>query len=152
MYDVLDATYNKLYGDEQLNKLEIIAAHLALTPETTLLDVGCGTGLSSFLPCKITGIEPSTVLLKQCPFPVVQGTAENLPFAHHSFDVVICVTVLHCTNIPKALAEIKRVACQQVVLSILHQHRAEIEKQIKKYFSIEKVIQERHDTIYFCKP
>ena len=149
MYDTIASGYNELHREEQLRKLHIVKGNVNITSNTTVLDVGCGTGLSAFFNCKLQGIDPSVEMLKYCSFPATEGKAEHLPFADNSFDLVMCITVLHHTDIEQALKEISRVASHTVVISILNNHRQKIEKYIKQYFSIEKIIKEQHDIVYF---
>lgn len=88
-----------------------------------VLDVGCGQGidLANFARAgaRVTGVDltPRHVELAQAHLralqlegTVVQGDAENLPFANRSFDRVSSNGVLHHTpNMPAALREIHRV-------------------------------------------
>ena len=70
---------------------------LAITRETRLLDVGCGSGLALRLAADrgaaVTGLDASAALLEHAGrrvpgAPLVQGELEELPFADDSFDVV----------------------------------------------------------------
>ena len=45
MYKHISKSYNKLHKEEQLKKLKLIQKHLKIIPP--LLDVGCGTGIST---------------------------------------------------------------------------------------------------------
>jgi ubiquinone/menaquinone biosynthesis C-methylase UbiE len=75
------------------------------TPETRVLDVGCGTGnyaaaLTEATGCRVSGIDPSQRMLDRArdaaPWEsLVQGSAESLPFPRASFDVVISTDVIH---------------------------------------------------------
>lgn len=120
-YDETARNYNELHGEEQLAKLKIIAEHIKVKKSTTLLDVGCGSGLSAkIFECKITGIDPSENLLKQCPFKAIKASAESIPFPDYSFDVVIAVTCIHnFSSIRKGLEEIKRVGKDVFALTVL---------------------------------
>jgi ubiquinone/menaquinone biosynthesis C-methylase UbiE len=74
-------------------------------PETLVLDVGSGTGnyaaaLTAATNCRISGVDPSGRMLKQArdaaPWEaLVQATAESLPFADKSFDIVMSTDVIH---------------------------------------------------------
>ena len=64
-YNTFAKGYNELYGEEQLRKLKIIKSLLNLKSSDKLLDVGCGTGLSRMLNCKITGIDSCEELIKK---------------------------------------------------------------------------------------
>ncbi len=96
----------------------------------SILDVGCGTGswlfaLKKFDPAQITGADFSSKMLEQAKkrHPDIEffhQSGENLSaFAENSFDVVTASFVLHGMKTPqrmKMLAEMKRIARQQVVV------------------------------------
>jgi ubiquinone/menaquinone biosynthesis C-methylase UbiE len=75
------------------------------TPETRVLDVGCGTGnyaaaLTNATGCRVSGVDPSQRMLDRArdaaPWEfLVQGSAESLPFPRDSFDVVMSTDVIH---------------------------------------------------------
>jgi ubiquinone/menaquinone biosynthesis C-methylase UbiE len=153
-YDQIALGYNELHKDEQQNKLDIIKQYLKADKNSKLLDVGCGTGLSSDFNCYVVGIDPSIELLKQNKnLRKLQGEAEHLPFKDNSFDYVITLTALHNFNdIKKGLEEIRRVG-KYFVLTILNKSRkfGIIENLIKKNFDILNVFKEEKDTIFTCK-
>src|SRR3989338_6756437 len=64
-YDVIAKGYNELHSGEQLNKLSIIRNNIKINKNTKILDVGCGTGISSGFDCFVAGIDPSIGLLRQ---------------------------------------------------------------------------------------
>jgi ubiquinone/menaquinone biosynthesis C-methylase UbiE len=89
-----------------------------LQPKHRVLDIGCGTGLSSALLIAnghdVTGVDPSERMLAHARrnFPAadwVTGKAEALPFESGSFDAVISGQALHHTDRVAALNEISRV-------------------------------------------
>jgi len=152
-YDEISKGYDELHGEEQLKKLRIIADNIPTTKETKLLDVGCGTGLSAkVFDCQITGIDPSEELLKKCPFTTVKGSAENMPFANNTFDVVIAVTSIHnFDDLEQGLKEIKRVG-KQFALTVLKKSpkKDKILELISKIFTVDRTIEEDIDIILFC--
>ncbi len=154
-YDETAANYNELHGEEQKRKAKLILENVEISPDATLLDVGCGTGIATELfPCKLTGIDPAEELLKQASFPTQQAAAENIPFPDNSFDIVISLTAVHnFTDIRKGLEEMRRVAKDAIIISVLKRSEkaAEIESLITDLFSVEQRLEERHDVIYFCK-
>jgi SAM-dependent methyltransferase len=108
--------------------LELMARRWDLEKCESVLDVGCGLGHWSMqlfkilaTPARITGVDLDPKWVKEAAvrfkdlgmanrFHVVQGSAEKLPFPDNSFDMVTCQTVLiHLTNVPNALKEMKRV-------------------------------------------
>jgi SAM-dependent methyltransferase len=85
-------------------------------PATRVLDVGCGNGAHlrdlTTQGCDVIGVErdPQAVKrLEQQGYRVVQGVAENLPFADASFDAVVCSVVVPYTDERRAVAEWARV-------------------------------------------
>ena len=75
------------------------------SPETHVLDVGCGTGnyaeaLTEATGCRVSGVDPSQRMLDRArdaaPWEsLAQGSAESLPFGNDSFDVVMSTDVIH---------------------------------------------------------
>lgn len=153
-YDTISKSYNELHQEEQLNKLSIIKNNLKINKNTRVLDIGCGTGISSEFDCFVVGIDPSIELLKQNnKDKKLLGIAEALPFKDSSFSYVISITAIHnFKNIRKSLNEMKRVGKDKFVFSILRKSKKcdIIKKLIKKNFKIEKMIDEEKDSIFFC--
>ncbi|MBI4146015.1 class I SAM-dependent methyltransferase [Candidatus Woesearchaeota archaeon] len=153
-YDEIAESYDELHFDEQKRKAELILKELRISKEDKLLDVGCGTGkVTELFPCKVTGVDPSRELLKKAKIMVVQGVAEALTFSDKSFDVVISLTVIHHTLFEKAISEMRRVAKRDIVISVLKKAMSfkSIDSAIRKMLIVGKVVEERHDVIYFCK-
>ena len=107
-YNSIAKSYNELHGEEQSNKLMIIKDNIKISKSTKILDVGCGTGISSDIDCFVIGIDPSIELLKLNNMGIkVLGTAEKIPFKDNSFDIVMSVTALHnFKNIEKTMVEL----------------------------------------------
>ncbi len=162
-YDNIAQGYDELHTEEQLNKMiEIVAALGADVPKKNerLLDVGCGTGIStSVWSAKCFGIDPSKELIdiakKKHPgkeFTV--AAAEAIPFPDKSFDVVISVTSIHnFTDIRKAIMEMRRVGKDRFVITLLRKSKQidEITKLIIINFRVKKIVQEDKDLIFICK-
>ena len=154
-YDDISEGYEELHKEEQLAKLKLIKKYLKVNKNDKLLDVGCGTGLTTeFWDCKRYGVDPAKKLLAK-----VKGKgryycaeAEKLPFEDNEFDVVISITALqNFRDVEKGLKEIKRVGKDRFVLSFLKKSgkKNKIDKLIRKIFDVKEVIEEDKDMIYF---
>ncbi|MBS3152840.1 class I SAM-dependent methyltransferase [Candidatus Woesearchaeota archaeon] len=156
-YDTIAKSYNELYIEEQLRKLNIIKKYLKIKKNHKLLDVGCGTGISTnFFDCKTFGIDKSKEMIEQGNGNLIQSLAEDLPFKDKYFDIVISVTSVHNFDNPKkALKEIQRVkkSKAQVVITLLNKSIKynKIKELIKKYFEIISEIDEDKDTIFILR-
>ena len=152
-YDHISEGYDELYRDEQIKKLNIIKSKIKIRNNSKLLDVGCGSGMSSDFGCFVVGIDPSMGLLKNNPNKnKIIGIAEMLPFRDGSFDWVISVTAMHnFDDAEKALKEIKRVIKKsgKIVITILKTSakKEAITRLIRKHFNITKLIEEDKDII-----
>jgi ubiquinone/menaquinone biosynthesis C-methylase UbiE len=155
-YDEISEGYEELHKEEQLKKVKLISEHLKPKPDDKLLDVGCGTGLTTEpWKCKRYGIDPAPKLLerarKKDEIEYKLAPAENIPYEDNFFDIVISITAIqNFEDIEKGLKEIKRVGKNRFVLSFLKKSpkRDFIEKKIKELFKIKKIIIEEKDIIY----
>ena len=151
-YDKISKGYEELHKEEQLKKLKIIKKLLKVKPSDKLLDVGCGTGMSTNWKCKTYGIDPSIKLLKKAKGNFIRAKAEKIPFKDHFFDIVISITAIqNFNNIEAGLKEIKRVGKDKFVLSVLKKSskKSKIDKLIRKIFDVKNVLEEDKDLIYF---
>jgi SAM-dependent methyltransferase len=93
----------------------------ALGSARTVLSVGAGTGSYEPPDRWVTAVEPSSVMIRQRPpeaAPVIRAVAESLPLPAASFDAGIAVLTVHHWPDPwVGLAEMKRVARRQIVLT-----------------------------------
>lgn len=98
---------------EQLEAL----VHSHVTPESSVLDLGCGRGGVVELFWKdvrlAAGVDPdvpSLVEHRAPGLPVITGRGEHLPFAGESFDLVVSVWVLEHLRSPESVfCEVRRV-------------------------------------------
>ena len=156
-YDSISKGYEELHEEEQLKKIEIIKKILKVNRKDKLLDVGCGTGLTTKpWQCKRYGIDPSKKLLQRArdkeSITYKQAQAEAIPYKDNYFDIVISVTaVQNFSDIEQGLKEIKRVGKTTFVLTFLKKSSKKdlIETLIKKHFKNLKKIEESKDIIYF---
>jgi len=92
---------------------ELKAIKMALPSSSKGLEIGVGTGRFAKALGIGTGIDPSAPMAKiamERGIEVIEGIAEDLPFTDSTFDdVVMITTICFLKDIPKALAEVKRV-------------------------------------------
>jgi len=167
-YNSIAKGYDELHAEEQLKKLELIGKEITLTPELQdfikpnykLLDVGCGTGISTgFFKVKDrTGIDPSKSLIRiaRVNYPTITftvGSAEQLLYKDKQFDIVISLTAIqNFDNLEKGLNEIKRVGKHYILTFLKKSPKHErIKELLQQKFTIIKTIEEDKDVIYFCR-
>ncbi|GAA1626119.1 hypothetical protein GCM10009733_023510 [Nonomuraea maheshkhaliensis] len=97
---------------------QILTSVRAKGPFRRALDIGCGAGVSTaaLVPSaeQVIGLEPVQAMLahRRSVAPSARfavGTAEALPFATASFDLVAAAGSLNYADLPPALAEVARV-------------------------------------------
>ena len=100
----------------------------ALGDARTIVNVGAGSGSYEPQDRRVVAVEPSEVMITQRPreaAPVVRAVAEALPFSNNQFDAALAVlTVHHWTDAKRGLAELRRVARRQVILTWDPKHLA----------------------------
>ncbi|HLC61044.1 MAG TPA: class I SAM-dependent methyltransferase [Candidatus Nanoarchaeia archaeon] len=154
-YDNISEGYDELYRDEQIEKINIIKSKIKIRKNSKLLDVGCGTGLSSAFGCFVVGIDPSIKLLQNNKNKMkIMGIAEYLPFKDSSFDYIISVTAMHnFDDSEKFIHEAKRSGKNNFVFSVLKKSKKfyKIKLIINQNFNVYEVVEEDKDTIFFCR-
>lgn len=117
LYDTIGTDYARLRRPDPRIAAQI---HAALGDAATILNVGAGAGSYEPSDRSVTAVEPSSRMIAQRPpgsAPVVQASAEDLPFPDNSFDVAMAVlSVHHWTDKRRGLSELRRVARGPVVL------------------------------------
>jgi len=154
-YDEIASGYDELHGEEQRKKVDVIRKALDGFSFSSVLDIGCGTGISmEGWACEVTGIDPSEKLIEKAKakgFAVQVASAEEIPFPDNSFDVVICLTAAHHFDLEKALQEIQRVGRKYFVFSFLKKADvAGFRKKLLEEFTVIKEIEEEKDIIFIC--
>ncbi|MEK6947899.1 MAG: methyltransferase domain-containing protein [Nanoarchaeota archaeon] len=153
-YNIIFNSYNSLHEEEQLKKLDLISTFLKVNKSDKLLDIGCGTGISTdFFDCFSVGIDPSFNMLKLSQGNRINSFAENLPFKNNSFDIILALTSIHnFNNIDLAIEEIKRVSKKdsKIVITLLKKSPkfSSIKKKLLKNFNF-KTIEEDKDLIFY---
>lgn len=109
-----------------VQRLDYICTFLDLKAVKSALDVGCGSGFSTYYMEKyisdVWAVDQSSRMLAQHPLKSSDrlrvGDALNLPFANDSFDLVYGWEVLHHISEPsKAVAEMARVSRRYVLVA-----------------------------------
>ncbi|MDI3473733.1 MAG: hypothetical protein PWR30_56 [Candidatus Woesearchaeota archaeon] len=153
-YDKIAKFYNSFRKEEQLEKALFVKSLIEPKDDETILDVGCGTGISmSVFDCNVIGIDPSERMLRNNPFKTIKGYAESLPFADNSFDYVISITAAqNFKSIKRAVAEIYRVCRKKSVITIINNSKKlpYLRKQLNTYFYEVKEYSLRIDTAFLC--
>ncbi len=156
-YDEIAQGYEELHKEEQEKKIARIKQHFTPDLAGRLLDVGCGSGLTTRCwQCDRTGIDPSEKLLEKArkydpKGKYILAAAENIPFPDNEFDYVVSITAIqNFDDIEKGLREIRRVGKGNFVLTYLKKsQKAEIiETLVKKLFSPKERIEQEKDIIF----
>lgn len=113
-------------GARRSHDLEADRTELLAAARGRVLEIGAGTGLNvRHYPrdTEVTFTEPDTKMARRVP--MVQASAEELPFADGSFDTVVSTLVL-CSvdDLERSVAEIRRVLAPQGRLLFLEHVRA----------------------------
>lgn len=143
-YKYIAKSYNKLHSEEQLEKLKIISKYLKVKSTDKLLDIGCGTGISTnYFKCNSIGIDPCKELIEQGEKNLILGEAEKLPFKGKEFDIILCITAIHnFNNYKKAIKEMKRVLKEKgkIAVTILKKSKnfKEIKQELNKNFKLKE--------------
>jgi ubiquinone/menaquinone biosynthesis C-methylase UbiE len=116
-FDELADAYRRFrvgYAPELYEILE----HGGVARGTSVLDVGCGTGIVSQAlanrGCAVTGVDVSQAMLEHAREAIpgatfLEGSSEALPFADDSFDAAVSAQAFHWFDQQRALAEMIRV-------------------------------------------
>lgn len=161
-YDSIAQGYDELYGEEQRKKAAIIRENISINHDSRILDIGCGTGISSDFDCEVVGIDPSEELIKIAKekdkhpkHEFIVGKAEELDklgFMDNDFDYVISVSALHhFKDLESVLKEAKRIG-KSFVLTVRKKSssRKELISKINSILMVRKEIEEDKDIILFC--
>jgi SAM-dependent methyltransferase len=109
-YDRIGAGYRQVRRPEPRIAARIEAA---LGEARSVINIGAGTGSYEPADREVTAVEPSGLMIAQrAPdaAPVVQASAEHLPFADESFDAAMAIITVHHWREPaRGLAEMSRV-------------------------------------------
>jgi SAM-dependent methyltransferase len=92
----------------------------ALGDARSVVNVGAGTGSYEPTDREVLAVEPSATMIAQRPpgaAPVIRASAEELPLPDKSYDAALAVnTIHHWQDIPRGLAELRRVVRRRIVV------------------------------------
>jgi SAM-dependent methyltransferase len=129
-FEVGIAAYGRLVGRYTSALASAFCDAVGLAPGETALDVGCGAGallgeLAGRLGLgNVAGVDPSSPFLDACRTAVPgaeihQASAEALPFADGTFDVVMSQLVVNfMADAPRGVSEMQRVARRRVAACV----------------------------------
>ncbi len=158
-YNAISPGYDALYHAEQTEKVDLLkemVTHFGLLyPNDTILDVGCGTAISSRgWGRRVVGVDVALELLQKAGDGIfVNAEAEHLPFRDKTFDVVISVTALqNFHDISRGLHEIRRVGRRLYILTYLKRSgkAKAIEGMLRQMFKVTHTVEQEKDMFFFC--
>lgn len=118
VYDTIGRTYTATRRADPRIERQI---HDAIGSAPTVVNLGAGTGNYEPTDRFVVAVEPSWTMIRQRPAgaaPAVRAVAEHLPFDDDAFEVAMAVLTLHhWTDLAAGLAEMRRVARRQVIVS-----------------------------------
>jgi SAM-dependent methyltransferase len=119
IYDHIGGTYTSTRHPDA----RIAAAIMrALDDAKTVVNVGAGAGAYEPADRSLVAVEPSLHMIRQRAAgtaPVIQASAEALPFRDHSFDAALALLTLHhWTDWRRGFDEMRRVADRLVALTV----------------------------------
>jgi ubiquinone/menaquinone biosynthesis C-methylase UbiE len=130
-YDQIARTYDRRYERNSYAGVEqALRGFVESHPGLQILEVGCGTGhwldfVRALPGIHLTGLDFSAGMLVQAQMrlpgiPLVQGTAERLPWPAESFDQVFCINAIHHFPDKAAfLAEARRILRPSGIILII---------------------------------
>jgi SAM-dependent methyltransferase len=116
-YDEIGRTYTATRRPDPRWEAAVWAA---LGDARTVANVGAGAGSYEPHDRVVIAIEPSRAMIDKRPedaAPAIQAAAESLPLEDDSVDAAMAVATLHhWEDVPRGLAELKRVARERIVI------------------------------------
>lgn len=116
---------------------------LGITPETRVVDLGCGTGKFTRMVAhaKALGVEPLESMragfrTSSHGIAIVGGAAEAIPVRDHVADVVTCASAFHWFDHDRALPEIHRVLDDGGKLGIIWNRRDKLDGWAAAFWAI----------------
>lgn len=117
-YAAADEDYERARPSYPTRAVELLLAELGIAPESTVLDLGAGTGKFTRLlrptGATLLALEPVSAMRRHLADAVpearvLDGTAESIPLPDGSVDAIVAATAFHWFKGDDALEEIARV-------------------------------------------
>jgi len=139
VYEKLSSVYDLTFGPTLHPGRLVAIKRMAITPGTTVLEVGVGTGINTSLyprTCTVTGIDLSTSMLDKARERVareqltnvrlMEMDAANMNFADESFDIVYAPYLISVVPDPvKVVQEMRRVCKTGGRIIVLNHFRSQ---------------------------
>jgi SAM-dependent methyltransferase len=135
------------WDEPDLTSLDVARIRAAVTPETTLLDAGCGDGwllerIGDICSKQRVGVDISRIALNLAQQRLgksallVQADLEKLPFRDSAFGSTVSAhTLEHIRDFGAAVAELRRVARQIIILVPVQEYLPYTEDYHLHFFS-----------------
>ncbi|OKL37781.1 class I SAM-dependent methyltransferase [Domibacillus mangrovi] len=133
-----------------------------ITPCSSVLDIGCGTGqtaafLNQKYGCHVTAVDNHPIMLEKArerfknqesTVQVIEGDAQKLPFKDHCFDFILAESVITFTAISKTLNELfrllKRDGCMIIIEMTAEKPLSrKVRKKVHTLYGIHEVLSEK---------
>lgn len=161
-YDDIASGYDELYAEEQIQKLDVCKKYISPKTDEKLLDVGCGSGISTQWDCQCYGCDPSEKLIaiaqdKRKGPEYTVAPAENLPYEDKMFDIIISLTAIqNFSDLKKGIREMKRVLKENgiLIISTLKDgpRMQKIRSVLMSEYSIEQELEDEIDVFWKLTP
>jgi len=138
--------WDETSSETDMTRLELMSRRLKIKPGSTVLDVGCGTGV--FIPFllrriggegRLVALDVAEEMLKRArakgfkDIEYLLADVTSIPLGDEIFDAVVCYSSFpHFQDKPRALAEIKRVTKSGGRLLICHTSSRAVVNQLHR--------------------
>lgn len=118
LYDHIGTNYSDLRKpDHRIEK----SIWKEIGEAVSILNIGAGAGSYEPKDRQVKAVEPSSTMIAQRPrdaAPVIQASAEDLPFGDKEFDLAMALlTIHHWKDFEQGLSEMKRVSHRQLIFT-----------------------------------
>ena len=124
-YDRIGVTYT---ATREADPAIEAAVRDALGDAASVVNVGAGAGSYEPHDRDVIAVEPASTMIESRPAdaaPAVQGSAEALPLPDDAADAALALfTIHHWSDVPRGLAELRRVARRRIVILTWDKHFA----------------------------